>query len=87
MCEDYRAGLSVDREHDEADRAAGRRVRCPAMLLQSAYDDLDRHGDPAAIWAPWLDRPLTHRRIDSGHHQAEEAPGAVARELLDFLAR
>jgi len=86
MCEDYRAGLGVDRDHDEADRAAGRQVVCPAMLLQSADDDLDIHGDPAAIWAPWLARPLRHRVIDSGHHQAEQAPGAVAEALLEFLA-
>ncbi|MBB4743845.1 haloacetate dehalogenase [Actinoplanes octamycinicus] len=85
MCEDYRAGLGVDREHDAADRAAGRRVRCPALLLESARDDLDVHGDPAAIWAPWLDRPLRHRVVDSGHHQAEEAPSQVAEALLDFL--
>nr|WP_296064943.1 alpha/beta hydrolase [uncultured Actinoplanes sp.] len=87
MCEDYRAGLGIDREHDEADRAAGRQVRCPALLLESADDDLDIHGDPAAIWAPWLARPLSHRVIDSGHHQAEQAPVAVAEAILDFLAR
>ncbi|MEU4625346.1 alpha/beta hydrolase [Actinoplanes sp. NPDC023801] len=86
MCEDYRAGLGIDREHDEADRAAGRRVRCPVMLLESADDDLDIHGDPAAIWAPWLTTPLRHRVIASGHHQAEEAPGPVADAILDFLA-
>ena len=86
MCEDYRAGLGIDREHDEADRAAGRRVRCPAMLLESADDDLDIHGDPVAIWAPWLAHPLRHRVIGSGHHQAEQAPEAVAGALLDFLA-
>ncbi|GAA1642566.1 alpha/beta fold hydrolase [Actinoplanes couchii] len=86
MCEDYRAGLGVDREHDEADRAAGRQVACPAMLLESAQDDLDIHGDPAAIWAPWLAHPLDHRVIDSGHHQAEQAPAAVADALLDFLS-
>ena len=85
MCEDYRAGLGVDRAHDEADRAAGRRVGCPMMLLESAHDDLDIHGDPARIWAGWLDRPLRHVVIDSGHHQAEQAPDAVAGALLDFL--
>jgi haloacetate dehalogenase len=85
MCEDYRAGLGIDREHDEADRAAGRRIGCPTMLLESADDDLDIHGDPAAIWAPWLEQPLTHRVIASGHHQAEEAPDQVAAALLDFL--
>jgi haloacetate dehalogenase len=85
MCEDYRAGLGIDRAHDEADREAGRRIGCPTMLLESAYDDLDIHGDPAAIWAPWLAQPLTHRVIDSGHHQAEEAPEQVAAALADFL--
>jgi haloacetate dehalogenase len=85
MCEDYRAGLGVDRAHDEADRAAGRRVTCPVLLLESKFDDLDIHGDPAAIWAPWLERPLRHRIIESGHHQAEEAPAEVADALLEFL--
>lgn len=86
MCEDYRAGLGVDRAHDEADRAAGRRVAAPTLLLESEHDDLDIQGDPARIWRPWLARPLRHRLIPSGHHQAEEAPGEVADALLDFLA-
>jgi haloacetate dehalogenase len=87
MCEDYRAGLAVDWQHDEADRAAGRRVDCPTLLLESARDDLDIHGDPARIWASWLRQPLSHRVVDSGHHQAEEAPGEVAEALLTFLDR
>ena len=86
MCEDYRAGLRIDRQHDEADRAAGRRVVCPTLLLESAHDDLDLHGDPTAIWPAWLEQPLRHRIIDSGHHQAEEAPAEVADALLEFLA-
>jgi haloacetate dehalogenase len=85
MCEDYRAGLGIDRAHEEADRTAGRQITCPTLLMQSAHDDLDIHGDPAAIWAPWLARPLRHRIIESGHHQAEEAPGPVTGALLDFL--
>ncbi len=86
MCEDYRAGLGIDRAHDESDRAAGRRVTCPTLLLESARDDLDIHGDPAKIWASWLTHPLRHRIIDSGHHQAEEAPAPVADALLEFLS-
>ena len=66
-------------------RPTGRQVACPTLLLESAHDDLDIHGDPAEIWAPWLARPLRHRIIDSGHHQAKEAPGPVADALLDFL--
>ena len=40
MCEDYRAGLGLDRAHDDADRAAGRRVACPTLVLWAARDDL-----------------------------------------------
>jgi haloacetate dehalogenase len=87
MCEDYRAGLTVDRGHEEADRAAGRKIGCPMLLLVSARDDLDIHGDPEAIWRPWTAGGLTARPINSGHHQAEEAPEELAAALRDFLAR
>ncbi|MBN6050939.1 alpha/beta hydrolase [Nonomuraea sp. RK-328] len=54
MLEDYRAGLTVDRRHEEADRAAGVRLRCPALVLWSVRDDLeDLYGDPLALWRDW----------------------------------
>jgi haloacetate dehalogenase len=86
MCEDYRAGLRIDREHEEADRAAGRQIICPTLFLQAARDDIDIHGDPVAIWRPWLSGPFSAAVIDSGHHQAEDAPEDLAAVLLDFLA-
>ncbi len=87
MAEDYRAGLGIDREHDAADRDAGRRVTCPTMLLESTLDDLDIHGNPRQIWQPWLSSPLEHALVDSGHHQAEQAPHAVADAIARFLTR
>jgi haloacetate dehalogenase len=85
MCEDYRAGLGIDAEHDAADRRAGRRVRCPTLLLWSTRDDLeDLYGDPAAVLAPWV-AELRSGRIESGHHMAEEAPEALASALLGLL--
>jgi haloacetate dehalogenase len=85
MCEDYRAGLSIDRRHEEADRAAGRRIACPTLLLTATEDDIDIHGDPMAIWRPWVAGELSSRPVHSGHHQAEEAPGELARALTAFL--
>jgi haloacetate dehalogenase len=85
MCEDYRAALRIDRTHEEADRAAGRRVTCPMLFLQSAHDDIDIHGDPLAIWRPWVTGTFSAETIDSGHHQAEEAPTEVAAALAAFL--
>ena len=56
MCEDYRAGLAVDRAADEADRAAGRRIGCPTLFCWSTRDDMvELYGDPLAIWRPWAD--------------------------------
>ena len=37
MLEDYRAGLGVDRAADDADRAAGRQISCPTMVLWSSW--------------------------------------------------
>jgi haloacetate dehalogenase len=86
MVEDYRAGLGIDRAHDEADRAAGRRVTCPTLFAVSVHDDLeDLYGDPLAIWRDWVG-DVRQVRIASGHHMAEEAPDAVAAALRAFLA-
>jgi haloacetate dehalogenase len=85
MCEDYRAGLRIDRDHEAADRTAGRQIACPALVLSAKRDDIDVHGDPVRIWRPWVAGELHGGSVDCGHHQAEEAPGEVARALLEFL--
>jgi haloacetate dehalogenase len=85
MCEDYRAGLTVDREHDDADLAAGRRVGCPVLMLWATRDDMERlYGDPVAVWRRWADN-IRGAPIDSGHHMAEEAPDQLAAALTGFL--
>ena len=86
MCEDYRAGLRIDRAHEEADRSAGRQIACPMLLLAATHDDLDIHGDPEAIWRPWVAGRLRSAPIHSGHHQAEQAPDELALALREFLA-
>ncbi|HTS96819.1 MAG TPA: alpha/beta hydrolase [Streptosporangiaceae bacterium] len=86
MIEDYRAGLGIDREHDEADRAAGRRVTCPLLFVWAARDDLeDLYGDPLAIWRDWAD-DVRGWPIDCGHHIAEESPDELAASLTAFFA-
>jgi haloacetate dehalogenase len=85
MIEDYRAGLGIDREHDEVDRQEGRRVSCPALFLWSLQDDLEQlYGDVLDVWRPWT-TSLQGRGMDCGHHMAEEAPDELARELALFL--
>jgi haloacetate dehalogenase len=86
MLEDYRAGLGVDRAAEEADRAAGRRVTCPTLVLWSSRDDLEElHGDPRQIWRAWTHDLRGGGPIDSGHHMAEEAPEELVSAVAPFL--
>ena len=86
MLEDYRAGFAVDRHHEMADRAAGRRVSCPTLCLWSSQDDLaELHGDPRPIWQKWVTPALMGAAIDCGHHMAEEAPLELASRLAAFF--
>jgi haloacetate dehalogenase len=85
MMEDYRAGLGIDRAHDDADHAAGRRITCPTLVLWAAKDDMeDLYGDPLAIWRDWAP-DSRGRRLDCGHHIAEEAPADLADAVATFL--
>ncbi len=84
MCEDYRAGASIDDKIDEADRAAGRRITCPVLALWAARDELPRWLDVLETWRGWAD-DVTGHGIDAGHHLAEEAPDEVAAALRTFL--
>ncbi|MEV6520397.1 alpha/beta hydrolase [Longispora sp. NPDC051575] len=85
MLEDYRAGLTIDLEHEEQDRAAGTRIGCPVTMLWSTRDDTeDLYGDPLPIWRNWAD-DVTGHSIVSGHHMAEEAPEQLAAALGRFL--
>ena len=85
MLEDYRAGLGVDATHEREDRAAGRLVACPTLMLWSSEDDLvELHGDPLPIWRNWC-VDVRVGSIESGHHMAEENPEALASALTEFL--
>ncbi|AEW97599.1 MULTISPECIES: alpha/beta fold hydrolase [Streptomycetaceae] len=85
MCEDYRAGLGIDREHDDTDRRAGRRITCPVQVLWATRDDMaDLHGDVLGVWRDWTGDRLDGGPIDSGHHIAEDAPEALVTALRAF---
>jgi haloacetate dehalogenase len=85
MMEDYRAGLGIDRDLDDADKAAGRKITCPVLVLWASRDDMvDLYGDPVEVWREWAGE-VSGAPIESGHHMAEEAPEELAGALLEFL--
>jgi haloacetate dehalogenase len=86
ICEDYRAGAGVDREHDDADRGL-RSIDCPVLALWSARGALPRfYGDVLGVWRPWAPH-VTGQGLDASHFLVEDQPGQVAELLADFLRR
>jgi haloacetate dehalogenase len=83
MCEDYRAGASIDREHDDADR--GRLIECPVLALWGTRGALEfLYGDVIEVWRSWA-RDVRGRGVDASHFLAEDRPDEVAQELTAFL--
>jgi haloacetate dehalogenase len=85
-CADYRAAAGVDIEHDDADAAAGRRVRCPVLALWGEHGFVGRTYDVLEVWRAYADH-VTGAALPSDHYLPEEAPALVAAELEAFLAR
>ena len=86
ICEDYRAGASIDRAHDDADLAEGRQIACPLLVLWSATGALPKlYGDVLSVWRPWA-TDIRGRGLDASHFLVEDQPEQVAEELLRLLA-
>ncbi len=80
-CADYRAGATVDVEHDAADRKAGRRIICPLLVLWGG----SRKGDLLPVWRRWA-VDVQGEGLNCGHFLQEEMPAEVATRLLAFLS-
>jgi haloacetate dehalogenase len=83
-CEDYRAGATIDLEHDAADVEAGRRVECPLLVLWGAAGRIGRLYEVLATWEA-LATDVRGRAVPGGHFPAEESPEETLAELLPFL--
>jgi len=82
MCEDYRAGASIDLEHDQAD--LDRRIRCPLHVLWADGGAMDRIYDVLPIWRERATN-VTGKGMPGGHNMQEGAPNEVMAELRTFL--
>ena len=83
ICEDYRAGATIDRQLDEADR--GRLIECPVLALWGTRGALGLlYGDVLAVWRAWAS-DVRGRAIEASHFLVEDRPGEVAQELAAFF--
>ncbi len=83
-CADYRAGASLDRAHDQADRDAGRKLACPLLVVWGRRYLSAKEAAPLETWRAWAE-DAREVALDCGHFVAEEAPEACAAALRDFF--
>lgn len=88
ICEEFRSAATLDRDHDEADLRAARKIRCPLLLLWDGsgalaqwYGDL---GGPIGVWLRWAD-DVRGRPMAGGHFFPESEPETTAEELRKFF--
>jgi len=79
-CEDYRAGASIDYEHDEADLGK-RKIACPTLALHGRFI---ARLSPLEVWKQWAD-DVTAVELPCGHFLPEEAPEETLAALREFL--
>jgi haloacetate dehalogenase len=88
ICEEYRAAATLDRSHDDADHARGRRIECPVLALWSGPGPLSSWyadaGGPLALWRAWGD-DVQGRALEAGHFFPEEIPVETADALSAFF--
>ncbi|MBA2692202.1 MAG: alpha/beta hydrolase [Rubrobacter sp.] len=85
ICEDYRAGATMDYAHDEEDLRGGKKIECPVLALWGGRGNLEEWYDVLEIWREWADDVRGHP-LDCGHFLAEEAPEETFTELRAFFA-
>ena len=86
MCEDYRAGATIDPQRDRDDVTAGNRILSPTLLLCGDAGIPAAGASPLEIWRATLAPKAEGGAVDSGHFVPEENPDATLAALLPFLA-
>lgn len=89
MIEDYRAGASIDLEHDAASTAAGRRIAAPCLVLWGERGVVGRNAtSPLDVWRGLAADPGLldgHVIPRAGHFLAEENHDDTLAALRTFL--
>jgi haloacetate dehalogenase len=83
MCEDYRAGASIDLEHDRSD--LNREIACPVLVLWAGENPIWERFDMLSIWRERA-QTVTGEALPCGHYLAEEAPDVTRARLRAFFS-
>ena len=84
ICEDYRASAAIDLQHDQIDRNASRKVRCPLLILWGEKGTVGTCFAPLEEWAK-VAEDVQGEALPCGHYLAEEQPQLLLEKVLPFL--
>nr|WP_222131669.1 alpha/beta hydrolase [Pseudonocardia sp. C8] len=91
MMEDYRAGATIDLEHDAASAADGRRITAPTLVLWGAAGVVGANAEsPLDVWRREAADPdlVTGEAVaGAGHFLVDERPADTLAALRAFLHR
>ena len=82
MCEDYRAGATIDMQQDKEDN--GKQVACPMLVLWAQQGPMGRIYD---VLATWKERAsdVRGKELPGGHNLPDISPKEVTAELQSFF--
>lgn len=84
VCEDFRAGATIDLAHLAEDKAKGRKITSPTLIVSG--DATFPAGGPSLIeaWREWAE-DVRETKVDSGLYLLDEAPAATLAALENFF--
>jgi haloacetate dehalogenase len=83
VCEDYRAAVGIDLEHDRAD--LHRRIEMPMLVLWGERSHVNRSYKPIDAWKERATN-VRGKMLPCGHYPAEQVPDETYAELSSFFA-
>ena len=84
ICEEYRAGETVDLDLDRQDLARGRKIQAETLALWGENGLVERFFHPLECWSRFGDRIQGHT-LPCGHFIPEEAPEPLLQAVEAFL--
>lgn len=84
ICEDYRASVTIDLDHDRADIAANRRLPQPLRVLWGQHGAVGQCFEVLGLWRERA-QDVTGQAVPCGHYIAEEAPDVLLAQALEFF--
>jgi haloacetate dehalogenase len=82
VCEDYRAAVGIDLEHDEADLAT--KIAMPMLVLWGERSHVNRSYKPLEAWRERA-ADVSGKMLPCGHYPAEQVPDETLAELRAFF--